>query len=191
MWLAIEGLIGAGKTTTTELLAGSTDLSAVIERSEDHPFLKAYYADPRHAAIETELAFMLIQRHQLRDRALKLDRVSDFSPGKNLIFARMVCSKDELQLLQDFEAKLWAGIPGPDLTVFIEVPASVCLERIAQRGRVYEQGLSVSDLERLATAYADALPDLGRRVETIQLDGTESEGAVAELVAAVAGLRPR
>lgn len=188
MWLAIEGLIGAGKTTTVELLAVSTGVAAVIERSDLHPFLDSYYADPQHVAIETEVGFMLIQRHQLRDPALPLDRISDFSPAKNMVFARTVCSREELDLLRDVEAKLWQGIAEPDLTIFLEVPIQVCMERIRLRGRPYEQQLTVSDLERLAKGYMGSLGNLGARTEKIELDGSETPAAVAGRVASLAGL---
>lgn len=189
MWLAIEGLIGAGKTTTAELLAASTPLTGVIERIEDHPFLESFYSDPRRYALETELTFVLLQRHQLRQLGPEPDRVSDFAPAKNLVFAEGSCSADELAMLRRFEADLHFELLEPDLTVFLDVPSRVCLERIATRGRPYEQGLTRADLEQLHGRYAESLGKLGKEVERLSLSGEESAEAVAEEVAGIAGLR--
>lgn len=188
MWLAIEGLVGAGKTTTTELVSGETGLHGVIERSEEHPFLEAYYRDPERYAIETEIAFMLLQVHQVRDLHPAGNLVSDFSPAKNLIFARTNCTEEDQRFLERLDARLWADLPRPDLAVLLDVPVETCLARIASRGRSYEQGIRTADLERLRTEYLSSLETLGVAVELIVLDGTESREDVATAVTQLAGV---
>jgi deoxyguanosine kinase len=182
MWLAIEGIVGAGKTTTAELISGRTGSPGVLERSADHPFLEAYYRDPERYAIETEIMFMLLQVHQLRDLTTTRDLVSDFSPTKNLIFARMNCGDEDLRFLESLEARLWADFAPPDLTVLLDVPVEVCLPRIGSRGRVYEQEIQASDLERLRAEYLSALETLGVTVKLLTLDGSESPATVATAV---------
>lgn len=189
MWLAIEGLVGAGKTTTAELVGQRTKLSSVIEPSQDHPFLEDYYRDPRLYAIETEITFMLLQIHLLREPGQADAMVSDFSPAKNLIFARTNSVGEDLSFLAEVDARLWRGLPRPDLAVFLDVPVDVCLDRIAQRGREYEQGIGATDLTRLRDEYVDSLQTLGTAVKSVLLEGTEPPDAVADVVVQLAGLR--
>jgi deoxyadenosine/deoxycytidine kinase len=191
MWLAIEGVVGAGKTTTGELVGSLTELRPVLERSEDHPFLEAYYRDPARHAIETELAFMLLQAHQLRAADAPNALVSDFSPAKNLIFARLNCCADDLRFLEAVDSRLWRDLPRPDLTVFLDVPTDVCLARVVSRGREYEQGLVRADLEKIRNGYVEALQTLGTEVRRVALQGTETPTAVAAAVMQSAGLQSR
>jgi deoxyguanosine kinase len=179
VWLAIEGIVGAGKTTTAKLIGERPETEPVIERLEDHPFLEAYYRDPRRYSVETEIMFMLLQVHQLRDVDPAGDIVSDFSPAKNLVFARTNSPGDSQRLLADLHSRLWLGLPRPDVAVFLDVSATVCLDRVVKRGRSYEQGIEVGELTALRSAYLDSLAILADRVETLTLDGTETPEAVA------------
>jgi deoxyguanosine kinase len=188
MWLAIEGIIGAGKTTTAELISARGGLQGVLERSADHPFLEAYYRDPQRYAIETEIMFMLLQVHQLRDLNPISSWVSDFSLAKNLIFARMNCTGADLKFLESIDERLRADFEPPDLVVFLDVPAEVCLSRIGRRGRGYEQGIRMNDLAQLRVAYLSSLETLGVTVKSLALDGGESPAAVASAVTALAEL---
>lgn len=88
MNIAIEGVIGSGKTTVARLLAKETGAEFLGEAAESNPFLEQFYTDPCKYAFETELNFALIHYHQLahrRDGAV----VTDFTLGKDLVFARM------------------------------------------------------------------------------------------------------
>lgn len=191
MWLAIEGVVGAGKTTTSSLIADASGLTEVRERSEAHAFLADYYADPARFAIETELAFMLIQLREMkrRDRVVET-AVSDFSPAKNLVFARMWLPPEDLSLLEAIEARLWRGLPSPDNVVYLDVPSPVCMERIQRRGRPYELGLSVADLDRIKAQYEGSLASLGRQVSVLKLTGAEQPGEVVALAMDLAGMKP-
>jgi deoxyguanosine kinase len=187
MWLAIEGIVGAGKTTTAELIGEQTGLRAVIERSEDHPFLADYYRDPGRYALETEIAFMLLQLHQMRDQNPPTGVVTDFSPAKNLVFARTNSSTEDQRFLADLHDRLWSGFRQPDLAVFLDVPADACLTRITSRGRDYERGIQIADLELLQAEYLALLGTLGIEVEVVALDGTEPPDVVATAVAKLVG----
>jgi deoxyguanosine kinase len=191
MWLAIEGVVGAGKTTTGSLVAEATGLTWARERSEDHPFIADYYADPSRFGIETELAFMLLQLREIKrlDGAVE-EVVSDFAPAKNLVFARMWLSPQDLALLEALEARLWQSLPSPDRVVYLNVPSAICLERIRRRGRPYEQGLSVADLDRVRAAYEDSFAGLGREVSVLELTGSERPAEVATRVMDLVGIKP-
>lgn len=188
MWVAIEGVVGAGKTTTTTLAGQLMGLETALERSNQHPFLDAYYRAPARYVLETELAFMLIQVHHLRD--LDCDQlISDFSPAKNLVFARLEASKEDLQFLERADTYLWDALPRPDLVVFLDVPLDVCLRRVVDRGRGYEQNLEVADLRRIRKGYFEALESLGTSVVPMKLSGLETPDEVATMVAQAAALR--
>jgi deoxyadenosine/deoxycytidine kinase len=187
MWLAIEGIVGAGKTTTADLLGERTGLVATLEPTDRHPLLDAYYADPRRFALATELVFMALQAHQVTAIGGP-GFVSDFAPAKNFVFARLSCDAADLALLEAVDRRLWRDLPRPDLTVVLDVPAEVCLERIARRGRGYELGLGVADLERLRAGYERSLPALGADVRRIALTGAESPDEVADAAGEIAGL---
>jgi deoxyadenosine/deoxycytidine kinase len=186
VWLAIEGVIGAGKTTTTSLIARSTDLEARLERLDEHPFLEAYYRDPAPHAVHTELAFMLMQARQVGEAGRAL--VTDFAPAKNLVFARLWLDDEDVRFLEQAERRLWRGLQPPDLTVFLDVPPPVCLERLRGRGRVYETDLAEGDLVEIRRRYFASIDSLGSKVKVIELDGSEPPERVAKLVAEIAGL---
>jgi deoxyadenosine/deoxycytidine kinase len=185
-WLAIEGVVGAGKTTTSEHVSALTKSKVALERLDDHPFLVDYYRNPKRYVLETELAFMLIQLRQLRQLQQQPRLVSDFAPGKNLIFARLQSSGSDLALLEMVDVRLWGEVPKPDLTVFLDVPLEVCHERLVARGRPYEQGLAVGDLTRMRDAFMESLASLGSTVARLELTGREQPGEVAGAVIQVA-----
>lgn len=191
MWLAIEGVVGAGKTTTASLVGRRAGVEAALERLDEHPFLEAYYRDPKRYAVETELAFMLIQIRQLRESLGGGHLVTDFAPAKNLIFARLESRDDDLRLLEMADARLWRDLPKPDLTVVLDAPLKICRDRLVARGRPYEQGLSVSDLARIRNGYLDNLDTLGAIVTRIELTGAETPEEVAKTVLRAAGLEHR
>lgn len=186
VWLAIEGVIGAGKTTTTSLLAGLTGLEARLERLDEHPFLEAYYRDPARHAVHTELAFMLMQARQVGDAGQAL--ITDFAPAKNLVFAGLWLGGEDVRFLEQAERQLWRGLRAPDLTVFLDVPPSVCLERLRGRNRAFETGLTEGDLIDIRRGYLASIDSLGSEVSVIELDGSEAPERVAKLVAEAAGL---
>jgi deoxyadenosine/deoxycytidine kinase len=186
VWLAIEGVIGAGKTTTTTLVAQLTGLEARLERLDDHPFLEAYYREPARHVVHTELAFMLMQARQVGDASEAL--VTDFAPAKNQIFAGLWLGGEDLQFLQQAERRLWRGLQPPDLTVFLDVPPPVCLKRLHSRGRAYETGLTEGDLIDIRRGYLASLDSLGSKVRVIELDGSETPERVAKLVSEIARL---
>ncbi len=191
MWLAVEGVVGAGKTTTASQVGQLAGVETALERLDEHPFLEAYYRDPKRYVVETELAFMLIQIRQLRELFGGDHLVTDFAPAKNLIFARLESDDDEFGLLESVEVRLWRDLPKPDLTVVLDAPLEVCRERLVARGRPFEQGLSVGDLAQIRRGYLDRLDTLGATVTRIELTGVETPEEVAETALQAAGLARR
>lgn len=186
VWLAVEGVIGAGKTTTTSLVARSTNLEACLERLNEHPFLDAYYRDPARHAVHTELAFMLMQVRQVGDAGEAV--VTDFAPAKNQVFAGLWLGSEDTQFLEQAERRLWRGLRSPDMTIFLDVPPAICLKRLRKRGRAFEAGLTEADLIDIRRGYLASRDSLGSTVKVIELDGSETPEGVAKLVVEAAGL---
>jgi deoxyguanosine kinase len=180
-WYAIEGLVGAGKTTTTQLVAPNLRLRAVVEQTDKHPFLAAYYRDPHRFAFETELVFMMIHLHQIKEASGAI--LSDFSPAKNIIYAERQLRGPDLVLLQKVDQRLWRDLPRPRVAIFLDVPPKICLERIRRRGRVFEQGLTLAYLESLRDGYLARLSTLAIEIVRIELVGDELPEHVAARVA--------
>jgi deoxyadenosine/deoxycytidine kinase len=180
-WLAVEGIVGAGKTTTAVLAAEQLGIPSILERPDEHPLLGAYHESPERYALETELIFMAMHRHCVREAGGVEDMLSDFSPAKDLIFAALTLGGDDMDVLQLVDGRLWPGAESPSVAVFLDVPIAECLRRAKERGRWYEVDLSEPYLERLRERYMKDLSILAKRVIKIDLDGDEQPSEVATI----------
>lgn len=160
-YIAIEGLIGAGKTTLTKRLAALWGARTVLEEFEDNPFLPRFYEDQGRYAFPVELSFLAQRYHQLKkvaERSLfEPTTVADYSISKSLVFASVTLQPDEAALFRDLYWIMYESLPRPDLLVYLHLPMDRVRERIRQRGRSYEQAIPLEYLERLQTTYLDQL----------------------------------
>lgn len=184
-WLAIEGLPGAGKTTTARLVAAALNVAAVLERSDLHPFLAEYYEDPEGHAMETELVFMALHLHAVKRHDGAQPLITDFSPAKDLVFAELAMPAHDRRTLRDLYAKLWVTA-APTVAMFLDVPPAVCLERTRERGRVFEQSLTEDKLTAIRAGYEREWSSIGRTLQRLELTGAETREAVATAVARIA-----
>lgn len=181
MYIAIEGCIASGKSSTAGLLAERLGFAQVKEQTSQHPFIAQFYADVERFAFETELAFALIhyhQLHQLRDA----DIVADFSPAKDIVFAEMNLAGEELQMFMSLYEMLSRRVPQPDVTIFLDLPVEECRRRCIARGRPFEAGIKIEYLERLREFYLQYLSQLGREVRVLEIHPKESQDEVATSV---------
>jgi deoxyadenosine/deoxycytidine kinase len=165
--IAIEGPIGAGKSTLASLLAPPLGAELLLERPGDNPFLKDFYVDgPRHA-FQTQL-FFLFQRVELT-RALAQPGmfaplvVSDFTLEKDRLFARLTLSDEEYRLRSMIHERVVPKLPRPDLVIWLDGSMVVLRDRIHRRGRPMERGIDGGYLRAVADAYGelfDARTDL-------------------------------
>lgn len=157
MYVAIEGVIGVGKTTLTHLLAERLGVQPLLEVVEENPFLPLFYQDPVRYAFKVQVFFLLSRYKQLLPLAqpelFSRGVVADYLFDKDAIFAAMNLSGDEWALYSDLYEHLSPRIPAPDLTIYLRAPLGVILERIRQRGRSFEAGMDPAYLERLGAAY--------------------------------------
>jgi deoxyadenosine/deoxycytidine kinase len=156
-YVAIEGAIGAGTTTLTELLADRLDADSVLERFEENPFLERFYEDRDRWAFQTQLAFLASrfrQQKELSERDLFRDvTVSDYTFDKDRIFARQTLGGDELQLYESLFRLMEPTVPTPDLVVYLRSSPERLLKNIEKRDRPYERDMDPDYIEGLHAAY--------------------------------------
>lgn len=156
MYLAIEGVIGVGKTSLARLLQRALGTHLLLEEFEDNPFLSSFYADRDRYALQTELFFLMSRYQQQRvvpDWLATAPVVADFTFAKSGLFAGLTLHGDELRLYQHLHGALMEKTLAPDLLVYLRAPTSLLLERIARRGRAYEKAMDPAYLAALTQAY--------------------------------------
>ncbi|MEX0639300.1 MAG: deoxynucleoside kinase [Balneolaceae bacterium] len=156
-YIAIEGVIGAGKTTLAELLAERHQGRLVREQFEENPFLPKFYEDRQRYAFQTQLAFLASrfkQQQALSSKDLFHQMViSDYLFEKDRIFARLNLNEDELGLY-DTIYNIMTGIAvKPDLIIFLQSSVESLMKNIKKRGREYEKQISEEYLYELNEAY--------------------------------------
>jgi deoxyguanosine kinase len=176
MYLAIEGIIGVGKTTLTRLLQPIFDASLLLEVFEENPFLSDFYSDRSRYAFQTQIYFLLTRyRHQHQSVPAALAQgnlVTDYTFAKDSLFARLNLSGDELTTYHLLHEALAERIPLPDLVVYLRVDPAVALRRIARRDRPYERNLDANYLESLHQAYEEHFVH-GRTPPVVTVDTTD------------------
>lgn len=157
-YIAIEGCIGAGKTTLATKLAQDVHAKLFLEKFEDNPFLPLFYNDPERHAFPVELYFMAERFQQLKQVSIGNDlfhkqTVSDFIFQKSLIFAGNNLTVQEKQLYRMLFDIMLPTLPQPDVIVYLFAPVEQLLANIRLRGRAYEQSIQPEYLENIQEAY--------------------------------------
>lgn len=156
-FIAIEGVIGVGKTSLAKLLTERHDARLVLEQFEENPFLPKFYQDRERYAFPTQMAF-LASRFKQQQEMLDQDlfhqmTVSDYIFEKDRIFARLNLDEDELALY-DSIFNIMTGISAkPDLVIYLQSTVDRLMKNIRERDRDYERHITRSYLEELSEAY--------------------------------------
>jgi deoxyguanosine kinase len=156
-YVAVEGVIGVGKTTLARMVAERLDAELILETAEENPFLPKFYQDPRRYAFQTQVFFLLSRYHQLGQlaaRDLFAQRiVCDYLFDKDGLFASVNLSEPELLLYEKIVPLMREQLPRPDLVVYLQARTEVLLDRIRRRKVPYERQIGKDYLEALNAAY--------------------------------------
>lgn len=157
-FIAIEGNIGAGKTSLTTKIAQQFNAKLILEQFEDNAFLPKFYRDPQKYAFPLELSFLASRYQQLKEQLSHQDlfktfTISDYFIYKSLIFAKKTLPEDELVLYTRLFNIINSSLPKPDLLVYLFVEVPRLKKNIINRGRDYEQDIEHEYLERIQSGY--------------------------------------
>lgn len=156
-YIAVDGPIGVGKTTLAKMLAETFGGYASIETSGANPFLPEFYRDMRKNAFKTQLYFLLNryqQQVELKQQDLfKPIVVCDYTFAKDLIFAEINLSEDEMSLYNTIFGLLKERLAKPDMVIYLRADSRVLLQRIKRRGIDYERTIGEKYLDDLTESY--------------------------------------
>jgi len=160
MYIAIEGVIGVGKTTLARLLQPAFDAEVLLEIFEENPFLSDFYGDRDRYAFQTQMFFLLSRYHQQRRNVPELlekneNLLSDYTFAKDSLFARINLAGDELEMYGRVHEALAEKIRHPDLLVFLRAENQTLMERIEMRDRPYERDMDSGYIADLGHTYAE------------------------------------
>ncbi len=178
-YIAIEGTIGAGKTSLAQMLSADLNSRLILEQFEENDFLPKFYKDPDKYAFPLELSFLASRFQQLKTELSVTDLfrntiISDYFINKSLIFSKATLPEDEFNLYSRLFNIINLSLPGPDLIVYLYASVTRLKSNIILRGRSYEQEIEHAYLQRIQDGYFEHLRKLNDMriliVDTNRLD---------------------
>jgi deoxyguanosine kinase len=181
LYLAIEGVIGVGKTTLARALKPFYQAELLLEVFEENPFLSDFYADRQRFAFQTQIFFLLSRYHQQRrvvSEGLEMggSLIADYTFEKDALFAQINLRGDELEMYYRVHEALAEKVVPPKLIVYLRADTDVLMQRIAMRDRPYERNIARGYIDELNHAYEHFFTDSQQRrspvlvLDTNQLD---------------------
>ena len=160
MYVAIEGVIGVGKTTLARLLQPAFDAEIILEVFEENPVLSDFYSDRERYAFQTQIFFLLSRYHQQRRTVHEIigtgkNLFADYTFAKDALFARINLQGDELDMYYKVHEALAEKIEKPDLLVYLQATTDTLMQRIALRDRPYERQMERAYIHELNMSYED------------------------------------
>lgn len=176
-YIAIEGVIGVGKTTLARMLRDTFNTELLLEVFEENPFLSDFYGDRARYAFQTQIFFLLSRYHQQNKvipgvLAAGKSIFSDYTFDKDSLFASINIAGDELAMYQRVHEALAEKIPQPDMVVYLRASVETLMQRIRGRDRTYERNMETAYIAQLVEAY-DAFfsrPEWKDRLIVIETD---------------------
>ncbi|MBC8496125.1 MAG: deoxynucleoside kinase [Anaerolineales bacterium] len=157
MYIAVEGVIGVGKTTLARLIQPAFEAELLLEVFEENPFLADFYSDRKRYAFQTQIFFLLSRYHQQRAVSKFLvpgkNVIADYTFKKDALFAGINLENDELDTYHQVHNALAEKIPLPDLVVYLRASTDMLMQRIAHRDRPYERDMDSGYIDELNQAY--------------------------------------
>jgi deoxyguanosine kinase len=164
MYLAIEGVIGVGKTTLARLLQPGFEASLLLEVFEENPFLSDFYQDRERYAFQTQIFFLLSRYHQQRRVVADVlssgkNLIADYTFEKDALFAGINLKGDELDMYHKVHEALAEKVVVPDLIVYLRADTDMLMRRITLRDRPYERNMERAYIHELNQAYDNFFAD--------------------------------
>ena len=177
-FIAIEGNIGAGKTTLAHLLAKQLNARLILEEFADNPFLPNFYENPQQYAFPLELFFMAERYKQLKDLIHTKDlfqniTVSDYLFTKCLLFAKVNLTEEEFRLYHKLYDIIRQPLIQPDLLIYLHVPVQKLQKNIRKRNRPYELNIPDDYLFRLQETYTHYIRQ--HNLKTLFVDASNAD----------------
>ena len=176
-YIAIEGTVGAGKTTLATRIANDFNGKLVLEEFEadKNPFLPKFYKEPDKYSFQVEMTFLALRFQQLKDKLANLDLfhdfiISDYYVAKSLIFSRNNLHEDEYELFARFFNIIFSTMPKPELLVYLYSDVERLQYNIRKRGRSYEQEIPDVYLENIQQGYLDFIRQEQNNMRILMLD---------------------
>ena len=161
-YIAIEGNIGAGKTSLATKISHDFNAKLILERFADNLFLPKFYEDQNRYAFTLEMSFLADRYQQISDDLAQLDLfkdfiVSDYYVVKSLIFSKVTLGEDEFNLYRKLFYLMYKDIAKPELYIYLYQNTESLQQNIKKRGREYEQNIADDYLEKINAGYLDFL----------------------------------
>lgn len=159
-YIAIEGNIGAGKTSLATHIANDFNAKLILERFKDNPFLPKFYEQPGRYAFPLEMSFLADRYQQLLEDIKQFDLfkdcvVADYDAFKSLIFAKVTLQEEEYELYKKLFHLMHKELPKPDVYIYLYQNTERLLANIKKRGRKYEQSIEASYLQKINEGYLE------------------------------------
>jgi deoxyguanosine kinase len=176
-YIAIEGNIGAGKTSLSKMMSDEFNAKVILERFADNPFLPKFYEDEERYAFPLEMSFLADRYQQLSDDLAQFDLfknliVSDYYIFKSLIFAQVTLQKEEYLLYRKMFDLMYKEISKPDLYVYLYQNTDRLIKNIQKRGREYEQNIGSDYLDKIHNGYSNFIKTQ-QNLNTLIIDVSE------------------
>ncbi|MEZ4858832.1 MAG: 2-amino-4-hydroxy-6-hydroxymethyldihydropteridine diphosphokinase [Flavobacteriaceae bacterium] len=159
-YIAIEGNIGAGKTSLASQMASDFNAKLILERFKENPFLPKFYQEPNRYAFPLEMSFLADRYQQLVEDITQFDLfkecvIADYDVYKSMIFAKITLSEEELTLYKKLFHLMHKELPKPDLYIYLYQTTNRLLDNIQKRGRKYEKRIEASYLSKINEGYLE------------------------------------
>ncbi len=183
-FIAIEGNIGAGKTSLAKMIANDKNAKLILERFEDNSFLPKFYENPDQYAFPLEMSFLADRYNQLKENLFQVELFSsfiltDYFIDKSLIFSRKTLKKDEYALYSRLFKIITSSLPKPELLVYLYLKPEHLKANILKRARDYEMNIELSYLDNIQKSYFEHFKTLKATrvliIDTAHIDFVNNE----------------
>ncbi len=178
-YIAVEGNIGAGKTSFSTMVSEDFNAKLILERFKDNPFLPKFYENKERYAFPLEMSFLADRYQQLSDDLAQYDLfkdfvISDYDVFKSLIFAKITLHEDEYSLYHKLFHLMYKELVKPELYIYLYQNTERLLENIKKRGRDYEQKIQPDYLIDINKSYLNFIKSQSNmKVQVIDISGLD------------------